>query len=166
MLQLAFKHRESLQNKWMDWSLTDDSKFYSLGTYRDYKLEIEDSNWSKLQFVSVNKKGEILGYFGASFSIDRFKFDNIFVILFETNLLSHRDLYRFFSNIYNDPRANKIEWSVVIGNVRAEKLYQHIIEKYNGNIVGINKSTVRLSDGKFYDMKYYELFTNSMNKIL
>jgi hypothetical protein len=50
-----------------------------------------------------------------------------------------------------------------IGNP-IEKQYDKIIFKYNGSIVGIRKKEVILIDGKYYDLKLYEIFKKDYDK--
>ena len=57
----------------------------------------------------------------------------------------------------------KIEFGVVVGNP-IEKMYDKYIQKYGGQIVGIFKSTTKLQDGEFADMKYYEIFRDEYLK--
>ena len=37
-------------------------------------------------------------------------------------------------------------------------MYDKIIERYHGNIIGISHESIKLDDGKYYDVKEYELF--------
>ena len=44
----------------------------------------------------------------------------------------------------------------VVGNP-AERLYDKVIEKYHGRVVGVKKQEALLQDGQFYDLKLYEI---------
>jgi RimJ/RimL family protein N-acetyltransferase len=62
----------------------------------------------------------------------------------------------FITDLFNKNGFNKINFCVAIGNP-AEKMYDKIVRKYGGKIVGIFKNDVRLWDGKIYDTKHYEI---------
>lgn len=158
MLEIAYKHKEALQEAWLDWILTKDSMFYDVGIYSNFKLGIEETNWSRNQFVSVNSSGDIIGWFTAYYNVEHEKYNEIGVALFEKNIVSMRDMYTFFKTLYNDPKARKIEWYVVVGNEPAEKLYFNIINRFDGSITGLRLKSVRLRNGKYYDTRHFEVF--------
>lgn len=51
----------------------------------------------------------------------------------------------------------------MIGNP-AEQIYDRFIAKYGGSVTGVHKETVKLQDGKYYDMKGYELFRDEFSR--
>jgi len=76
---------------------------------------------------------------------------------YDKNLTFSRDLYKFLKDLFEKYNFRKIEFNVVIGNP-IEKMYDKYIDKYGGSIVGIRKESTRLQDGKYYDVKIYEIF--------
>jgi hypothetical protein len=52
---------------------------------------------------------------------------------------------------------------VVVGNP-AERLYDRVINKYGGRIVGIKEKSTKLIDGLYYDVKLYEIFKEDFDK--
>jgi hypothetical protein len=161
MLHIAYKYKEQLQNIWFKFMQTPRSKFYNLGSWYNFELNVEKDNWSNLQFVSVDKKYKaVQAYFYADFHRDHLKYHNVAIVIFnEQSYTAKKDLTQFLNKLKTDPRSRKIEWSVVIGNKNAERMYDKIIDKHHGRITGLEHKSVRLQDGKFYDIKHYELFT-------
>ena len=41
-----------------------------------------------------------------------------------------------------------------------EKTYDKMVKKYGGNIIGIKRDEAKLIDGKFYDLKLYEILAD------
>lgn len=72
------------------------------------------------------------------------------------NITFSKDFYQFLTDLFEVHKFNKIEWQVAIGNP-AEKIYDKIIKKYGGNIVGIQHESTKFDDGKYYDVKEYEM---------
>lgn len=108
--------------------------------------------------VSVDKNDNILGYLSCQCDRSVNKISSIGAINFyELNCIFSKDFYTYLSNIFIKHNFNKIEWCVVIGNP-AEKMYDKLVQKYNGRIVGINHESTKLEDGRLCDVKEYELF--------
>ena len=82
---------------------------------------------------------------------------------YDKNVTFSRDLYIFLTDLFNKFNFRKIEFTVVIGNP-AEVMYDRIMDKYGGSIVGIKKLSTKLIDGKYYDVKMYEIFKDDFNK--
>ena len=57
----------------------------------------------------------------------------------------------------NNHLFRNINFLLVIGNP-IEKMYERLVKKYNGRVVGIRKSHTKLIDNKYYDVKEYEVF--------
>lgn len=155
MLDLALNHEAELKAKMRNTWFNEKYQFYHGNNCTD--LTLSSDTWNDHQFVSVNSKGEVIGYisykidrtasycycFGAiSFSVDTLTFGN--------------DLRRVISNIFSKFNFNKINFNVVIGNP-AEKSYDKLIKRYGGKIVGIFREDFRGMDGKLYDVKSYEI---------
>ena len=43
-------------------------------------------------------------------------------------------------------------------------MYDKIIKKYGGNIVGIQHDSTKFDDGKYYDVKEYEIMKTDYDK--
>ncbi len=114
--------------------------------------------------VSVDAKDNVIGYFAAD--IDRYtsKISNIGAINFgEVNLTFSKDFYQFLSELFTKHKFRKIEWFVICGNP-AEKIYDKIISKYGGRIIGIRRESTITAGGILRDEKEYEIFKEDFDK--
>jgi hypothetical protein len=73
------------------------------------------------------------------------------------------DLMRFFDLLFLERNFNKINFEVVIGNP-IEKMYDKFIHEYEGKIVGVKEKDTVLRDGRYYDVKIYEIMRESYCK--
>lgn len=114
-------------------------------------------SWNKLQFVSIDKNDNVIGYLTAYLERSMDKVTGIAAINFkDVNVTFSKDFYKFLTDLFDIHKFNKIEWQVVIGNP-AEKMYDKIINKYGGRVVGIEHESTKFDDGKYYDVKEYEI---------
>ena len=156
MIRPAILYVEELKKKYTETWYSDKYKYYHLGGWNNM-IQIDDNDWNKHQFVSVNKKDEVIGYI--SYNVDRTSnsCDGFGAINFTNDVINFgKDLATVLDNIFTKFNFHKLVFCVVIGNP-AEKQYDKLIEKYNGRIVGIYKEDVKLFDGKYYDKKMYEI---------
>jgi len=158
MLKLAYPYQEQLNKAYQQIIFKDKYKYFNLSNYWNYEMELDKDSWNSVQMVSVDKNDNILGYLSASFSRPANKVSSIGVMNFhDMNITFSKDFYEFLNSLFLTYDFHKIEWSVVIGNP-AEKMYDKIINKYGGRVVGVYKESTRLQDGKYYDVKDYEIF--------
>jgi len=158
MLAYAFQHKSELMKaRAKSLSLDKNKYFYSNG-FTDYTLDIEESDWNKLQMVSVLECGAVIGYFNSSFDRPSKKASGIEAInySFKNNVVFARDLYAFLDGLFVNYGLNKIEWSVLIGNP-IEAMYDRVAKRYGGNAFGLAHQACALKDGTLCDVKYYEL---------
>ena len=57
----------------------------------------------------------------------------------------------------------KKSFFVIVGNP-IEKTYDKFVSRYGGRIIGVKKQHVKLTDGKYYDKKMYEIFRDDYIK--
>lgn len=177
MLELALNYEEELKKKFRDTWFTEKYKFYScVNYYEDFK--VVDSTWNYHQFVSVDSNKNIIGYIG--YCIDRAdnSTDGLTIINFtdtdnsiedltdiekKNKAIFGIDIANAIRDIFKRYHFRKLNFAVVIGN-SAEKSYDAMIKKYNGRIVGIKKEDAHLYDGKYYDLKLYEILAKDYLK--
>ncbi|MGU8921401.1 hypothetical protein ACV3UV_11890 [Clostridium perfringens] len=139
---------------------------YLIGNWSNFKIELGDNNWNKFQFVSVDKNDNVIGYLGSN--IDRtanYVWGLEFVNFTQNvNLTFSKDCKAFFDLIFKEYKFNKVNWTVFIGNP-AEYIYDKLIKKYNGRIVGIYKEDYYTYDGELCDKKSYELMRKDYLKV-
>ena len=143
---------------WQSIVFQDKYKYYNNGNYWYYKIELNDSSWDKIQMVSVDEDDNIIGYLSACVCRSSNKVSAIGAINFyDLNITFSKDIYKFLTDLFDKYNFKKIEWYVVVGNP-AEQMYDRIIKKYGGRVVGIRRESTVLHDGTYCDEKEYELF--------
>ena len=164
MLEIAFVHQDALNKAWQRCIHNERFKFYNFGSHFGYEIKCSDSTWDCLQMVSVNKTGDIIGYLSASLDRANDKVSAIGALnFFDINLTFSKDFRNFLDELFTVHRFRKIEWFVVVGNP-AEAMYDKIVKKYGGRITGLERESVRLYDGAYYDVKSYELFNRDYSQ--
>lgn len=157
MLDLAYKYEAELRKLMYD-TWYDEKYMYYYICYRSPYSCPNDGDWNKRQFVSLNSKGEIIGFI--HYDIDR-EYDYIEclgAINFTDNKVTFgRDLAQVLDDIFCKFNMRKLNFYVIVGNP-IEKTYDKMITKYNGRIVGIKKQHAKLMDNQFHDLKLYEIF--------
>ena len=158
MLEPAIKYKDQLEELQYNIWFEDKYKFWNNDEYYDV-INIEPTTWSKHQFVSVHN-GEVIGYI--SYSVSRTEHDvhNLNIINFSDNkYIFGKDVFQALTDIFHKYGFRKLSFHVIIGNP-IEKTYDKLIKKYGGRIVGIKKEDVKLIDGKYYDIKMYEILAS------
>jgi hypothetical protein len=164
LLKLAKLYESQLQPLFLKTAFDHKFKFYNASNYYEYKFELSDDSWSKLEFVSVDKNDNVIGFLSAKIDRTNEAISSLKVINFyDLNYTFSKDFHHFLTELFIKYNFRKISFSVVVGNP-AEKMYDKYIDKYGGNIVGICKDDIRLFDGKYYDFKLYEIFKHEFMK--
>ena len=155
---MAYPYRDKLNQSWQAIVFNNKYKYYNFTNYWSYEIGLNNDSWNKIEMISVNKNDEILGFLSASCDRSANKISNVGAINFkDVNLTFSKDFHKFLNELFTLHNFNKIEWDVLIGNP-AEKMYDKIIKKYGGSIVGVQHESAVLMDGTFCDVKEYELF--------
>jgi hypothetical protein len=164
MLAYANAYKDKLAASMIEISKNIDKyKYYIFAAYHDFSLSIDENTWNSVSMVSLYE-GEIIGYFKALISQPERFINSLSIINFEVQrnvpFIFMKDLFAFIDILFTRYKMNKIVFKVAIGN-KAEKMYDSIIEKYGGVIVGVFTKDVMLSDGEYYDVKFYEIMRDN-----
>lgn len=164
MLKLAYIYKDKLNKKYVNIAFDERYKFY-ITQYWNYNIDISDNSWDVIQMVSIDKNDNVIGYLSADIDRTSNKISCIGAINFDKNinLVFSRDFYKFLKDLFEKYNFRKIEWRVIMGNP-AEKMYDKIIEKYGGSVIGIRKESVVTPDGVLRDEKEYEIFKEAYLK--
>ena len=157
-LKLAFPYEGKLNVAWQSVVFNEKYQFYVGTSMWDYTIKIDDSSWNKIQMVSVDADDNVIGYLTAH--LDRYsnKVSGVGAINFtDINLTFSRDFNQFLCELFTKHKYRKIEWFVIVGNP-AEKMYDQIVSKYGGRIVGTRYGATITADGVLRDEKEYEIF--------
>lgn len=154
ILQPARLFKNELDTKLTEVWYDEKYKFY-FGSYQE-EIEIEDSNFHYIQFVSLDSNNEVIGFFNSALNRYSNLVSSLSIINFTDNKITFaRDIYHFIDYLFEVQNFNKIEFTVIQGNP-IETSYDRIIEKYNGSIVGIQKDK-SLINGEYHNVKLYEI---------
>lgn len=155
MIDVAQKYTDVLKLKFANIVYDEKYKFYSSGWFDEYKPS--DTTWNTHEFVSTYN-GEVIGYITYYINRNEYDVSGLKAINFSDNkIIFGKDLMKVLKDIFEKFNFRKLSFGVYVGNP-IEKSYDKMINKYNGRIVGIKKEDSKLSDGKFYDFKIYEIF--------
>lgn len=157
MLDFAIKHEEKLKLKMLGIMFVEKYKYYNYNTYYDPFELNKTVGWAVYQLVSLDDKGEIIGYISFSLSQDDMHVSSVSIINFtDSSITFGEDVFRAFNNIFSREDILKIKMSVLVGNP-IEATYDKLIAQYGGRIVGIYEKDTKCFDGKHYDKKCYEI---------
>ena len=156
MLKIAHTYKDKLQIVYNKIILTDKYKYFNFTNYWDYTIKLSENSWSDIENVSVDRNDNVIGFLRAGISREADKVSSLGIMNFyDKNVTFSRDLFNKFN-------FRKIEFTVVVGNP-VEVMYDRIMKKYGGSIVGIKKKSTKLIDGNFYDVKMYEIFKDAFD---
>lgn len=163
MLDLALNHKEELCRKFRNTWFSEKYKFWACSNYYEEHV-LKESTWDGHQFVSLDNKGDVIGYIG--YGIDRVNdvADGLSAVNFTDNKVIYGiDIGNALIDIFEKFHFRKLNFCVVIGNP-IESTYDRLTKKYGGRIVGTQKEQIRLYDGKYYDLKMYEILSEDYLK--
>ena len=155
MLKPEIHYADQIPKKYQEIWFNEKYKYYNFNSYwHTFKIEDNTRDWH--EFVSVNKKGEVIGYI--HYWIDRTTLNcsRFGAINFTDDPMFGKDLLQVIKDVFERFNFHKLQWGVVIGNP-VEKTYDKLCEKYGGRVLCIEKEETKLEDNKYYDVKRYEL---------
>ena len=162
MLEPAIKYKDQLEKLQYDIWFNDKYKYWNCSVYYQ-TMNIDNDTWNRHQFVSVYH-GNVIGYISYNISRNDNCVHTLSILNFtENKIVFGRDLGQALKDIFEKFIFRKLNFTVVVGNP-IEKSYDKMIKKYGGRIVGIKKKDVQLIDGKYYDLKLYEIFADDYFK--
>lgn len=110
-----------------------------------------------IQYVSM-LNNQIIGYFQACVDPDIKRVGNVVWVKLSNlnNMMFYKDFYKFlYDKLIISFGLNSITWTGIAGGVN-EKMYDKLIKKLNGKIIGIEEAAVTLNDKNKYSIKRYE----------
>jgi hypothetical protein len=165
MLQPAYPYLDQINLLKSKLIYDERYKYYNFGgIYINHDISLDKTLWDEIHLVSINSAEKIIGDFIAIINRQTYNISSISILNFnsENNLIFANDAGKFFFDLFNKFNFNKVNWKVIIGN-ESEIIYDNLIKKYGGRIVGIYKKDIKLWDGQFYDMKAYEILKEEFN---
>jgi len=158
MLNHAYFYKDKLMRSWAAVAADPQFRFIGPTFYSGLGPDLKDNTWHRLRCVSLSGKGDVSGWFEASVDRDTYMASDLLIInmLGRPNTAFASGLREFMQKVFLVWNFQKMKFAVVIGNP-AEVMYDRFITNYGGRVVGINYREIRLTDGKLYDMKLYEI---------
>lgn len=156
MLKPAIQYKDIIPQMYQNicW-FNDKYKYYNYNSYwNTFTIEDKTQDWH--EFVSINSKGEIIGYIHYYVNRITLNCTSFGAINFTDDPTFGKDLLQAIKDIFDRFNFHKLTFGVVIGNP-AEKSYDHLCAKYGGRILCIEKDETKLEDNKYYDVKRYEI---------
>jgi hypothetical protein len=158
MLKVAYPYAAELGRWTCEHAFDEHYKFFHYNNWVAYEPKIDKDSWNSLEMVSIGPAGNIVGLFGAD--IDRTS--NVVKSLRCLNMTGHkhptfsRDMVEFLASLFFKYNFSKVCFTVAVGNP-AESMYDKVIERFGGRIVGVKEAHIRLLDGTLRDEKIYEI---------
>lgn len=158
MLEPAILHKEEITRKDISTWYDDRYLFYYASDSRE-SITVDEHDWNRRQFASVNSSGEVIGYISYGIERDANFAHGLGAINFElgkNGLIFIRDVLKAIDDIFKKYRHNKLDFDCVAGSP-LERRYDKLTARCGGRIVGTYKENYKLMNGKMYDRKAYEI---------
>lgn len=157
MLYPAQLYREELKRKLTECWYKPEYDYYFLGDYREFTVP-DNTDWRR-DFVHLNSKGEVDGYFS-------YHYDDAAKSLSQFGLISFtgkgammvRDCKAHLDKLIAEG-LHRFEWWAVADNP-ANKMYEGLLLEYGGRVVG-RMHDCNFFNGKYHDSILYEVILNN-----
>jgi hypothetical protein len=159
MLEPACFHHEALRYHYSRAMARERSRYYRLGPYADYHLDVESNDYSAVQRVSLcDETGAIVGFLAADVDRTQRMVDELQVIRFTDgpDPSFTRDLITFFRTLHAGMDLRKIRFSCR-GQNPVLPSYRAVAARYGGREIGVAHREVLLPDGTEDDLHLFEV---------
>lgn len=161
MLKRALLYKDSLNKKYIEAWDNIKNKYYFIEWYNLPKLE--EDNWNKDQFVSINENYDITGYIQGNHNQGAHGIDSISIIALSEDLSDRLillyDLQKLIHDYFYIYNYNRISFVVYIGNP-VEKFYDKFVAACGGKVCAYLRQCDKSLDGKLLDLKRYEILAD------
>lgn len=162
MLKPAQLYKHKLQEENIKAWYNPKNIFWNGGS-GDSQIEIEEDNYNRHQFVSVDKEENVIGYIGYNVDWSALSADNFGIISFRKGSIEFaKDVYTAIRNIFEVYHLNRMSWFCFADNP-AIRGYRNFIKKYGGRESGYNRQIARLQDGKLHDSVEFEILAEEFH---
>ena len=125
--------------------------------------DIADKPDNQYQFVSVNEKGEVVGFFSYWVYEPSRRAMNFGLMAFRKhNRTFMKDAIQMFKDMFEKYGIKSIEWRCYADNTEAVKLYRHIIKEYGGVEACTLRRNGTTQDRKLRDTIIFEIITSDL----
>lgn len=133
-------------------SVKDDYEKYKFFMNSCKMKPLKTSSFKKLEYISI-VDGKVQGYFAFIFDKINRKITNIELISFDETRVFVRDFLKFCE--YLSENFKNVELAVIPENP-AYRIARRSFLKYNFKKIGTLQESIRLIDGKFYDVEIWQ----------
>lgn len=162
MIKPAILYKEQLEKKMAE-TWYDPEYMYYYDTIPGIP-DIADKPDNQYQFVSVDSKGRVLGYFSYWVYEPSRRAMNFGLMSFEKrNILFMRDAIQMFKDMFEKFGILSAEWRCYSRNKEALKLYRRIIKDYGGVEVGTLRRNGAPQNRELCDTVIFEVLDTDLN---
>lgn len=159
MLKIAQEYEDVLKEKIIH-TWYDKKYLYYAGGPGDFSPELPPDNYSSHNFVSLNKRKEVIGYIGYSVSWELMSVNGLSVIGFSNNIADGnifvKDILKAINDIFCKYNMNRLEFWCCSDNP-AIRGYRNFIKKCGGKEIGTFRDSTKLQDGRLHNQTYFEI---------
>ena len=136
--------------------VTKDSRFWNWDSDKCV-MRILCRDLNCLQYVSVDNNN-IVGYVSAGINLEDQTVMDLSLAKFTDKpcMTFYRDVLCFLSYLFECFYCYRIRFGVIVDS-KHEKMYERFVRENGGRVVGTRKKSEVLPDGKYYDLKIYEI---------
>jgi hypothetical protein len=133
MIKLAYDFQEEIGRLKRDCYTAELDKYkYVEGSWRSHVTKLDDSDWNRIDIVSINDKKEVVGFFSAGLTRAT-KSTTLTMVRFGDRRLYMQDLITFIVFLY-DKGFPAHTFTVIEGNVEAKRLHDGFVRKTKGKM--------------------------------
>ena len=154
MIEPACLHSSEIQSKYVKTWMDPKFKWYHEDSYVTIDIAADTSSF--IQFASINND-EVIGLIEFGINRARDIIHYVSAINFSEDYKHFGiDVMSAFKWIFKNTGFKKIEFAVVVGNP-AEIHYDRLVDRLGGRVVGTFTESIKLMDGSYHDIKWYEI---------
>lgn len=162
MLRPAQLYKEKLQEENIKSWYKLENIFWNSG-YGDSQINIKEDNYDCHQFVSVDKKDNVIGYITYAVNWSAMSADRFGIISFDKgNVTFAKDIYSAICDLFEKYNMNRVSWFAYADNP-AIRGYRNFIKKHGGRECAYYRQIARLQDGKLHDAISFEILAEEFH---
>lgn len=163
MLEPAQLYAEQLRTELLKAWYQPENMYWNGGPW-DSLPDLPEDNYSQHCFVSVDKRGRVIGYICYSVDWMSMSVSEFGIISFHKgNLEFGRDLFEALDNLFTVYGMNRISWWCHADNP-AIRGYRSFIRRHGGKECGYLRQYSRLQDGKLHDSVLFEILAEEYTR--
>lgn len=160
MLRPAYLHREAVVRGFAQAMAQPHAQHYQLSSWSRWECKVYDSDWEEIQRASTCGD-RVLGLLAAHVDRDLPGVSEIGALAFladgrHPSPVFSRDLATFLAELILARGFVRVAWSVTTLNP-ARLMYDKVVERWGGRLVGESRRSVRRPDGTYCGQRFYEV---------